>query len=149
MEAQIVNDFTIQELHDNLNAKVGSLESQIVTLSKEVAEVKAAIKQTRAGWQRASEDRRVSMEHARVNWQRASEDRRVPEEIAEAKAAMESKAAGEAKAAEEAKAAAEAKVAEKHKDQWEAKAAEEAKVAMEQERIDWQRVSEDRRAESQ
>jgi len=48
-----------EDLRDDLTAKIGSLESQIVTLSKEIADAKAAIVQAQIDLQRASQDRQV------------------------------------------------------------------------------------------
>ena len=83
---EIHEDSRIQDLHDDLSAKMRSSESQILALSKEVAEAKAAIKQARVDRQRASENRRVpreiakaeaAMRQGQINWQRASEDCRM------------------------------------------------------------------------
>jgi len=46
-----------EDLRDDLNAKVGSLESQIVTLTQEIADAKSAINQAQLDLQRASQDR--------------------------------------------------------------------------------------------
>merc|ERR1711862_12521 len=48
-----------EDLRDDLNAKIGSLESQITTLSKEIVDAKAAINQAQVDLQRASEDRQT------------------------------------------------------------------------------------------
>jgi hypothetical protein len=48
-----------EDLRDDQNAKVGSLESTIVTLNKEIVDAKAAIKQAQIDLQRASQDRQV------------------------------------------------------------------------------------------
>merc|ERR1719375_990521 len=46
-----------EDLRDDLNAKIGSLESKITTLTKEIADDGAAIQQAQVDLQRASEDR--------------------------------------------------------------------------------------------
>merc|ERR1719160_1252363 len=48
-----------EDLRDDLNAKVGSLESTITTLNKEIGEAKEAIKAAQLDLQRASQDRQV------------------------------------------------------------------------------------------
>lgn len=48
-----------EDLRDDLNAKIGSLESQITTLSQEIVDAKAAINQAQVDLQRASQDRQV------------------------------------------------------------------------------------------
>jgi len=48
-----------EDLRDDLNAKIGSLESQIITLGKEIVDAKAAMSQAQLDLQRASEDRQT------------------------------------------------------------------------------------------
>jgi len=47
-----------EDLRDDLNAKIGSLESKITTLGQEISDDKAAIQQAQMDLQRASEDRK-------------------------------------------------------------------------------------------
>merc|ERR1719482_1167550 len=56
------NEMTImktEDLRDDLNAKIGSLESTITTLTQEIADAKKAINQAQVDLQRASQDRQV------------------------------------------------------------------------------------------
>ena len=46
-------------MRDDLNAKIGSLESQITTLTKEIADAKVAINQAQVDLQRGGQDRQV------------------------------------------------------------------------------------------
>ena len=48
-----------EDLRDDLNAKIGSLESQITALTKEIADAKVAINQAQVDLQRGGQDRQV------------------------------------------------------------------------------------------
>jgi len=66
-----------EDLRDDLNAKIGSLESKIVTLAKEIADAKAAINQAQMDLQRASQDRQV----ANLDFQKTIADQTVTIEV--------------------------------------------------------------------
>jgi chromosome segregation ATPase len=66
-----------EDLRDDQNAKVGSLESTITTLTKEIAEAKDAIKQAQVDLQRASQDRQVE----NLDFQKTIADQTVTIEI--------------------------------------------------------------------
>jgi len=66
-----------EDLRDDQNAKVGSLESAIVTLNKEIGEAKDAIKAAQLDLQRASQDRQVE----NLDFQKTIADQTVTIEI--------------------------------------------------------------------
>merc|ERR1719456_914752 len=66
-----------EDLRDDLNAKVGSLESAITTLNKEIGEAKEAIKAAQLDLQRASQDRQVE----NLDFQKTIADQTVTIEI--------------------------------------------------------------------
>merc|ERR1719277_1387219 len=59
LQSNEMDTMKTEDLRDDLNAKIGSLESQITTLTKEIAEAKAAINQAQVDLQRASQDRQT------------------------------------------------------------------------------------------
>merc|ERR1719240_2509061 len=66
-----------EDLRDDQNAKVGSLESAITTLTQEIADAKAAINQAQLDLQRASQDRQVE----NLDFQKTIADQTVTIEI--------------------------------------------------------------------
>jgi len=66
-----------EDLRDDQNAKVGSLESAIVTLNKEILEAKAAVQEANLDLQRASQDRQVE----NLDFQKTIADQTVTIEI--------------------------------------------------------------------
>lgn len=59
LQSNEMDTMKTEDLRDDLTAKVGSLESQITTLSKEITDSKEAINQAQVDLQRASQDRQV------------------------------------------------------------------------------------------
>merc|ERR1719428_2231698 len=59
LQSNEMDTMKTEDLRDDLTAKIGSLESQITTLAKEIADAKAAINQAQVDLQRASQDRQV------------------------------------------------------------------------------------------
>jgi len=66
-----------EDLRDDQNAKVGSLESAIVTLNKEITEAKASVQEANMDLQRASQDRQVE----NLDFQKTIADQTVTIEI--------------------------------------------------------------------
>jgi len=66
-----------EDLRDDQNAKVGSLESAITTLNKEIGEAKEAVKAAQLDLQRASQDRQVE----NLDFQKTIADQTVTIEI--------------------------------------------------------------------